>query len=81
MSKTRCAGKALQTEAANVPRACLICTLISLCHFCLQIFDLPGESEMIHLALILPMEKVSFSDISRFRGSAHHLKEYPGSKE
>lgn len=57
MSKTRPAGKALQTEVVCVPCACTLyftCTLISLCCFYLQMSDLPGVSEMIHLVLINP---------------------------
>lgn len=54
VSRTRPAGKALQTEVANVSCAGLIYTLISLCHFCLQMCGLPGEFEMIHLVFINP---------------------------
>ena len=48
--------KALQVETANVSCTHSICTLISLCHFCLQMSDLPGEFEMVHLVLIFPLE-------------------------
>lgn len=84
VSRTRPAGKVLQTEVANVSCAGLICTLISLCHFCLQKCDLPGESEMIHLILINPPgitfipSHFRFSSI--FRQNAQALKDAQGPK-
>lgn len=50
------ADKALQVETANVSCTRSICTLISLCRFCFQMSHLPGESEMVHLVLIFPLE-------------------------
>lgn len=79
MSRTRPAGKAVHTELANVSCAGLICALISLCHFCLQMSGLPGESEMTHLVLINPPGMTfipsHFRFSSPFRQNAQALKD------
>lgn len=69
-------------QVAKVSYASLMCTLTSLCHLCLQMCDLPGESEMIHSVLINPprITFIHFRFRSPFRQNTQALKDVQAPK-